>query len=194
MANPQVQDRLLTAEEFYELPEPEEGGKVELIEGRVVHEMPVSSEHGWVAAVLTRLLGNFVVEHALGKLLIEAGFVLRRQPDVVLAPDLSFVSRETISQRTLPRDGFVPYRPDLAIEIVSPSNADIDIARKVEEYQRAGVPFVWIVRPKLRTVTIHVPDRTSRTLLPGSALSSQDAGFSRSGFALPLDSLFSDDD
>jgi len=193
MANPRLEERLLTAEEFYQLPEPEEGGKLELIDGRVMHEMPVSSEHGAIVMLLGRILGTFVAAHKLGRLMSKTGFLLRRSPDVVLAPDVSFVSRATITERGLPREGWVPYPPDLAIEVVSPSNLDVDVAYKVEQYLNADVTRVWVVRPRTKTVTVHLPDHTARTLLPGNSLTSQDAGFKQPGFELPLDELFAED-
>jgi Uma2 family endonuclease len=194
MANPLVSERLMTAEEFYLLPEPEEGGKLELIDGRVVYEMPANGQHGSLAGFLTAELLLFTRRHKLGRVVPEVGFILKRSPDSVRAPDVAFVSREAMGGANLPAEGWVPYPPTLAIEVISPSNLDKDVSLKVEQDLEAGVERVWVVRPSTRTVTVHRPDHTSRTLLPGSALVSEDAGFAVAGFELPLDVLFAEDE
>ncbi len=193
MANPPASTRVLTADEFSLLPEPEEGGKTELIDGKVVHEGPANGGHGELAGTLTTELMLFARMHSLGKVVPEVGFVLRRSPDTVLAPDVAYISQETMGGRHLPKEGWVPCAPDLAIEVISPSNLDSDIAAKIETYLGAGVRRIWVVRPRTQTVTIHLPDHTSRTLLPGGTLTSEDAGFGVSGFELSLDTLFAED-
>lgn len=194
MATAQVSTRPLTAEQFYELPEPEEGGKMELIDGRVAIEMPVNAEHGTLTGYLTEQLGAFVRRHRLGKLMPEVGFVLSRNPDNVRAPDLAFVAAEAIAARGLPKEGWIPYGPTTAVEVVSPSNLDADMALKVEQYLAAGVNRIWVVRPKTRTVTVHFPDHTARTFLPGSELASDEAGFAVAGLSLSVSDLFDDFD
>lgn len=192
MANPQVAKRPLTADEFSLLPEPEEGGKTELIDGKVVHEMPVNAEHGSLTLFLSGILSAFIRAHKLGKLMTEVGFILSRSPDTVRAPDLAFVSAGQVARQGLPAEGWVPYAPALAIEVVSPSNLDVDVALKVEQYLNAGVERVWIVRPRTRTVTVHLPDHTARTFLAGSQLGSEEAGFATMGFMLDVNELFAD--
>ena len=192
MASPQIAQRLLTAEEFYDLDEPEEGGKMELIDGEVKIDMPVAHEHGELASLLIELLGPFVRSRKLGKLSAEVGFVLRRNPDRVRAPDIAFVSTDDTPPGGIPKHGAVPFPPTLAIEIVSPNDLDSKIAEKVGHYLEAGVKFVWVVRPKTQAVTVHRPDRTARTLIVGETLTSDDAGFAVPGFALPVGAIFAE--
>ena len=180
----------MTAEEFYLLPEPEEGGKLELIDGLLAYEAAASGQHGTIAGNLIGEISPFIRRHRLGRLVPGVGFILSRSPDTVRAPDVAFVSREAMGGPDLPEEGWVPYPPSLAIEVVSPSNLDKDVALKVEQYLQAGVPRVWVVRPTTRTVTVHLPDHSSRTLLPGSELTSEDAGFSVAGFELPVATIF----
>ena len=192
MAAPQLSDRLLTAEEFFELPDPPEGGKMELICGKVVRRMPVSGEHAELTIFLIEQLGPFVRRTKIGKMLNEAGHLLGRDPDMVRAPDISFVANNRLPPAGLPKNGFVPIVPTLAIEVVSPNDLDSEIAAKVEDYLAAGVERVWVVLPKQRTVTIHYPDGTARRVGAGGALTSDDAGFAVAGFELRLDELFAD--
>lgn len=192
MAAPQLSDRLLTAEEFFELPDPPEGGKMELICGKVVRHMPVSRQHAQTTVFLIEQLGPFVRKAKIGMLLTEAGHLMRRNPDVVLAPDISFVANDRIPAGGLPNDGFIPVVPTLAVEVVSPNDLDSETAAKVEDYLAAGVERVWVVRPKQRTVTVYYAGGSSHVVGAGGAVTSDDAGFAVAGFELRLDELFAD--
>jgi Uma2 family endonuclease len=84
-------------------------------------------------------------------------------------------------------EGYFPGAPDLAVEIASPGDLDQEVQEKVAAYLRAGSRLVWIVRPRLRTVTIHYPDGTARTLSVEGTLSGEAV---LPDFALPLRELF----
>lgn len=190
MAMPQVTERLLTAEEFFLLPDPDHGGKTELVCGRVVTQMPVSGKHAKRAGLIIRRLGNFIEAHELGEIGPEAGFLIKRAPDSVRAPDVAFFANEVLGESGLPEQGFVPFAPTLAVEIVSPGDLDREVSAKVDDYLRAGVQRIWIVRPPLRNVTVYHADGTARVLDDGATLTSDDAGFTTEGFELPIASLF----
>ena len=192
MAAPQLSDRLLTAEEFFELPDSPEGGKMELICGEVVRHMPVSRQHARATVRLIARLEPFVLSNAIGEVLTEAGHLMRRNPDVVLAPDISFVANDRIPAGGLPNDGFIPVVPTLAVEVVSPGDLDSEISAKVDDYLAAGVERIWIVRPKRSTVTVYHAGGSSHVVGAGGALTSDDAGFAVAGFELELDELFVD--
>lgn len=113
MASPKLSERPLTAEEFFALPDPAGGGKMELVAGEVVTYMPVSGKHGTRASYIARKLGNYADEHSLGEVPVEAGFLLQRSPDTVLAPDVSFFVRSPLHPGGVPEEGFVPYPPNL---------------------------------------------------------------------------------
>lgn len=191
MAAPPLSDRLLTAEEFFELPDPPEGGKMELLCGKVVRHMPVSRRHARTTVRLIARLEPFVLTKGIGEVLTEAGHLMRRDPDVVLAPDVSFVAADRFPPAGLPDDGFIPVVPTLAIEVVSPGDSETEVAAKVSDYLAAGVGRVWIVRPKRATVTVFSGGPESRTI-SGGVLTSEDAGFAVPGFELRLDELFAD--
>jgi Uma2 family endonuclease len=67
-------------------------------------------------------------------------------------PDVSFVSQERLPGN--PRT-YLMLAPDLAVEVISPSDKDYDIDDKVDEYQRAGVRLIWIIHPANRTVDVY---------------------------------------
>lgn len=187
----EARTHLLTAEEFYQLPDPIEGGKMELVRGEVVTYMPVGGQHAEIALTIGQALRTFAKEHQLGSAGVEPGFILRRNPDVVRAPDAAFITKEQLPGGRMPK-GFIQGRPALAVEVISPKELDAEVADKIADYLAAGTERIWIVRPQQKTVTVIHPDRSSQTLEPGQSLTSDDAGFSVEGFSLPLDELFAE--
>src|SRR5438105_11513064 len=113
-----VAQHLLTAEEFWRLPE--NGKPRELVRGEVIETMPPGGRHSTIAGELMRLLGNWVVETAGGYAGVEGGFVLARNPDILRAPDIYYVRADRIPSDGVP-EAFWTIVPDLAIEVISPS-------------------------------------------------------------------------
>jgi Uma2 family endonuclease len=113
-------------------------------------------------------------------------FVLMRDPDVVLMPDVSFVRADRLPPHEA-REGVMPLAPDLAVEILSPSNRARELAQKVELYQRAGVRLVWMVQPRRRAVTVYPLGAEQRTLDETGTL---DGGDVLPGFQMSVADLF----
>ena len=110
----------MTAEQLLELPD--DGHRHELIRGELQTMAPAGGQHGQVAFAIGRLVGNHVYENKLGRCYAaETGFVLRRDPDTVRAPDLAFVASAGLSSRAQQRvpgrgagprgGGGLPIRP-----------------------------------------------------------------------------------
>jgi len=81
--------------------------------------------------------------------------------------------------------------PDIAVEVLSPSNTLPELRRKAEVYLRHGTTLVWLVNPDEKTVEIWRMDdkkTTSETVGQGGALDGQPV---LPGFRLELDTLFS---
>ena len=184
-------ERLITVEEFYRLPDPPHGGKMELVRGRVVTHMPVSGGHGLRAVNITVPIADFVRRNKLGSLLVEAGFLLATGPDVVRAPDISFVSTEMLPPGGIPDEGWVPCIPSLAIEIISPSESYDDIQDKLDDYREAGVPRVWLVRARRQSVTVYTDGTLVQVFRSGDFLASSEAGFAVVGFSFAVDDMVS---
>lgn len=183
-------ETLLSAEEFWELPEPPHGGRMELLQGRVIEEMPVGRMHARLASRLVKALSIFVDDHRLGEVHVELGHRLAVDPDTVRAPDVSFMPAGRLP--TSSGERFVDGAPDLAFEIMSPEDRESDVARKVEEYFDAGAQRVWIVRPRNRNITVHRPGGDAHTFGRDDVLDSSDAGLGETGFRLDLPSLFAE--
>lgn len=175
---------LLTVEEFEALPEEE--GKVELSRGRLVREPPVGASHGWVAVNLAVPIREHVRRHGLGAVFVEVGYVLSREPATVRGPDLSFLAADRLPPEGMP-PGFWRLAPDLAVEIVSPSNTLPELQEKVLQYLEAGTRLVWIVDPTTRTA-IEYRSRDDIRLLTGAE--ELDGGDVLPGFRVTLREIF----
>lgn len=158
-------DRPRTVEDLYVMPD--DDTKYELQVGLLVAEPPPGFRHGRVAMNLGLMLGNHVRRHQLGVVLADTGFVLARNPDTVRCPDLSFVSSQQVEGIRDPIKAF-EGPPDLAVEVLSPSNTPGAVHAKVADYLAAGTRLVWVVDPEQETVTVY------RSLLSPRRLSGED--------------------
>lgn len=144
--------RHLTIAEYADLQEPDDV-RSELVGGVLVREPRPGFGHGQVISALDHALHGFVKEHALGVVLVDVGVVLSRDPPTVRGPDLLFLAADRIPE---PRpEGFLEIAPDLAVEVVSPSNRAGEIQEKVTEYLDGGVRMVWVLDPASRTGTVY---------------------------------------
>jgi Uma2 family endonuclease len=150
----------MTTEEMLALPE--NGMDRELINGEI-REYPMAKRNQWHATTevkISQVLANWLDQHPeLGGKIVggEAGFRLRRNPDTTVGIDVAYVSAEVV--RNTPREAaFFEGPPVLAVEILSPSDRQEEIAEKVRAYLESGVPLVWLADTEFRTVLVHRPD------------------------------------
>ncbi|MCY4030217.1 MAG: Uma2 family endonuclease [Acidobacteria bacterium] len=141
-----------TAEELFE--RPDDGYRYELVEGSLVRMTPTGAEHGVVTARVAYVLQEYALRHGGVCCGAETGFVLRRAPDVVRAPDAAFVAAERIPETGIPRS-YWPFAPDLAVEVPSPSDRAADVQAKIVDYFAAGTRLVWVVEPATRSVRVY---------------------------------------
>jgi Uma2 family endonuclease len=146
--------QLMTADEL--LAKPDDGFVYELIKGELVKvSPPPGHEHGLVTMNIAGPLYNYVRKNNLGNVYAaETGFLLEQNPDSVRAADVSFVRRERIESAGFIK-GYWKGAPDLAVEVISPSDTVGRIEGKVEQWLEKGVRLLWIVSPKMRTVTVY---------------------------------------
>jgi Uma2 family endonuclease len=157
----------------------------------VVCMSPVGLEHGEIAGTLWGLLSSFVKPNKLGSVSVETGFKLAEDPDIVRAPDVSFVVSER-RPKGPGRRGFVEGAPDLAVEVMSPDDREKDLLAKAGEYLDAGAARVWLVRPATRSVTVFRAGGEVTTCREAETLTSADAGFAAEGFRLPVAAIFAE--
>lgn len=145
--------RPVTAEELLAMPD--DGFRYELVRGELIRMAPTGDEHGDITMELAALLHRYVKANKLGKVYAaETGFKLESNPDTVRAPGIAFVRMERV-QATGRLPGFRFGAPDLAVEVLSPSDRIKRVQEKVGNWLEAGAYMVWVVSPKLRTVTTY---------------------------------------
>ena len=128
--------QLMTAEELLDIPD--DGFRYELVRGELVRMAPTKNYHGEIAAYVTGSLVPHVRRNSLGKVYTaEAGFTLASDPAHVRVPDIGFVRLQNIERIGRP-DSLWPEPPDLAIEVISPSDRYSDVEEKVFDYLEAG--------------------------------------------------------
>lgn len=132
---------------------------LELVDGQVV-EVPVSSATAHTSSRVLFKGTEYTDPRQLGVWFSADGGIrcFPDDPDRVRKPDAFFVRRERLPSNiwTTP---FVEVAPDLAVEVVSPSDLATEVRGKVQEYLDAGVPVVWVIFPDTRTAWIHRVDR-----------------------------------
>jgi Uma2 family endonuclease len=147
MPNPPI----TTAEALLSLHEP---GRHELVRGELRRMSPAGHWHGGVAARVAMFVTSHVYDQRLGLTYgAETGFVLARNPDTVLAPDVAFVRRALVPREFTP--GFFPGAPDFAVEVVSPSDTLTAAREKALCWLEHGAAMVWVVDPKALRVTVY---------------------------------------
>ena len=129
-------------------------------------------------------IATFLELHArstnLGRVLAaETGFLLRRDPDTVRAPDAAFVSSDRLRGEETP-DGFPELAPDLVVEVVSPSDTDHQVHEKVNDWLRAGVRMAWVIYPANRSANVFRSPEDFSTLTEDDFLDGEEVvpGFS----------------
>ncbi|MGI8477298.1 MAG: Uma2 family endonuclease [Thermomicrobiales bacterium] len=176
--------KLITVEEIESLID--QGDSWELLAGELIETTPPQWTRGVIALRFGHRLSLFLDKLPIGVASTDSGFVVSRNPDSVLAPDISFVRNDRAPLLT---DGnvFPELAPDLVVEIVSSGDRAPELHAKVDVYLRAGVRMVVVVWPKLAQVSLHRPDGTAVTL-KGDHLF--DTGDVLPGFSFPISELF----
>jgi Uma2 family endonuclease len=146
----------------------------ELVGGQLV-ERKMGFESSWVAGQLLALLSRFSQEHGIGWAVpADSGYqCFPHDPGLVRKPDVSVVRFGRFPGGVLPK-GWAKIPPDLAVEVVSPNDTTYEIEEKVEDYQKAGVPLVWVINPNSRKVRVHRIDGSIRDLREDDELSGED--------------------
>ncbi len=174
---------ITTAEQLFEAPDL---GQCELVRGELIMVAPPGYAHGSIEARIARALANFVEANGLGDVLAgEPGFVIARDPDTVRAPDVAFVRAERVP--TGEKSRFFDGAPDLAVEVLSPSDRASEVNAKVRDWLDAGCRMVWVVDPATKTVSVYRSRTQIEVLTASDTLGGGDV---LPGFSLPVASIF----
>ena len=175
----------VTAEELLHLPD--DGFHYELVRGELIKMAPAGSEHGKLAMEFGWRLAQYVRTHQLGNVYAaETGFHLASNPDTVRAPDAAFVSQSRVEEAGVVT-GYWPGAPDLAVEVISPSDTYSQVQDKALHWLNAGTRMVVVVDPGQQTVTVYRSLTDIVLLTTGDELDGKDVV---PGWVLPVDELF----
>ena len=177
--------RLVTAEELLEMPD--DGFRYELIGGELRKLAPAGHLHGEYAMLIGGSLMMHIRANGLGKVYAaETGFKLGSDPDHVRAPDAAFVRRErATAARETP--GFFPGPPDVAVEVISPTDLYTEVEEKVAGWLDAGTLAVIVVDPRRRTVKVHRSPADAIALTEADTLAVEDIV---PGWRMPIRDIF----
>lgn len=172
----------MTADELSNLPD--SPFRHELVKGELL-TMPLPfKEHGAVSINLAVALAQYVKANKLGVVYAESGFKLESDPDTVLGPDVAFVRRERIGISKKYGEG----APDLAVEVISPTDRPKRIKWKTEQWLQHGARSVWNVNPQTSTVSVYRDNGEVRHFSGSDILTDNDL---LPGFQISLTEIFS---
>jgi len=163
---------LLTAEQFAERPDP--GHPEELVRGRVVPMPMPRPRHGEICNKVGRILGNWVEQFDLGRVLSnDTGVITERGPDTVRGADIAFYGFVRVPKGPLP-DRYLDVPPDLIVEVLSPGDRWPRVLAKVAEYLDAGTPVVLLLDDQRRVAHLYRADGATLLLAATDELSIPD--------------------
>lgn len=164
---------------------PADSYRYELWEGRLVRRKASKPRHGIVAGRIVTHLGAYLLQHHIGDIHVaDAGF--RAGPgESLYCPDAAYVSNERMALASL--DEFVPFAPDIAVEVRSPDNTHRQLERKARHYVAHGAQYVWVFYPRTKSVRVHRPDVATETLHADDHLLAEDL---LPGFTVRVGDLF----
>ena len=177
---------IFTAEELALLPTTSR--RLELVKGEVYETPAAGARHGDVAAEIGAQLRTYVRANRLGRVFAaETGFLLRRDPDTIRAPDAAFVTQDRLPEEGLPT-GYFEGAPDLAVEVLSPDDRPRDVRQKANDWLQAGSRLVWVIDPGTRSVTVYSSPEAFQELTEDDSLEGEHV---IPGFACSIRGLFS---
>jgi Uma2 family endonuclease len=173
-----------TAKDVVEI-EQREKRLFELVDGVLVEKI-MGYHEAWIASVLIYALQHHVLAHDLGVVTGPDGMI-RFPGNLVRMPDVAFASWGCFPGGEIPDEAAPEIVPDLAVEVLSEGNTPGEMSRKLREYFAAGVPLVWFVDPKSKSVTVYTSASRSKTIAQDGTL---DGGKVLPGFSIPVAKLF----
>ena len=148
--------RLMTADDLLAMPD--DGMRRELVNGELTELTPPPEfTHGETQLNAGAILRQFVRPRGLGRVTTDAGYRISADPDTVRSPDAAFVSARRLRGVGRPR-GYLPFAPDIAVEVVSPSATRAETHERALMWLDAGSALVWMLFPESRSVTVYRPD------------------------------------
>ena len=149
-----------TYEDYLKLPN--DGNRYEIIEGVLYVANAPSADHQFTVTETSRQIGNFVMQHKLGRVLVAPFEVHLSERSRPVQPDILFVTGARWPQGHVQ---FFAGAPDLVVEVISPSSVRTDRVVKFTAYEAAGIPEYWIANPHTRTLEVYTLSNAEYALL-----------------------------
>jgi len=160
MSTAQQRPPSVTADELFAMSSNE---RYELVRGVLTVRERAGGRHGHIGAGIVARLWLHVRQHDLGFVFTSAtGFHVARDPDTVRCPDVGFVRKARLPFGV--PQGYLPFGPELAIEILSPSNRSGEMKERLEDLFGAGTAVAWVIDPAKRRAMVRRADGTARLL------------------------------
>jgi Uma2 family endonuclease len=180
-----AEEKVWTDAEFMALSR--DGHRYEIVNGELIDMGNSGAKHGYVCSVLMILLGGYVHIQKLGAM-FDSSTAFKMKSGNKRSPDLSFMAKERLQGLDELPDGFLEGAPDLAVEILSPSNTVEEIHNKLVEYFDNGSRLVWVINPKEKYVLVYRSSQEPDRLL--KSIDSLDGEEIVPGFSLAIADLF----
>jgi Uma2 family endonuclease len=160
------------------------GRDFERIAGEIVEKMVSNPRSSRLGARVCARLTVFVEERGLGVVTGAVGGYWVGDDQYI--PDSAYIAKAR--QAVQPADAYNPLPPDLAVEVLSPSNKPDEMRLKLATYMAAGV-LLWVIDPAQERVEVYHSGRLPRTLGLDAVLDGEDI---LPGFTLAVSSIFAD--
>ena len=148
-----IQQQLYTVDDVWELAhQPDNVNHYELIEGELFEMPPPGYAHGRLAVLIAHYILSFTQVQELGEVTVETGYHPPDSRHTLLSPDVAFLSKAKAPHPFWGK--YIPVMPDLAIEILSPTDTLRKARRKAALYLQHGTQLVWIVLPAEKGVDV----------------------------------------
>lgn len=179
-----IQTRKISVEEFWAMPD-DPGHRYELVDGELV-DMDGAPRHGRLTGHIYSLMDSHI---AVARLPFDVGVSTGFQMDVFTLrfPGVHVTSWERMAAYDEEAGGWPKFAPEVAVEVVSPSNIHVALALKAREYFHNGALAMWIVNPETRTVTIRRPGAEDNIFASGEIV---DGGPEIPGFSCAVAEVF----
>jgi Uma2 family endonuclease len=141
--------KLLSYEEMLDMPQTTDLIE-EVIDGEIRTMPPNKEVHADAIDNLAELFGAKLDRKTVRVRVSNFGLVIRTNPVTCRVPDLAVFVRANM----VVKDGYVHSPPELVVEVLSPGNTRRDQVRLMRDYESLGVPEVWLLSPKPRTLEV----------------------------------------
>ena len=179
--------QLITADELLVMPD--DGFRDELIKGELIRKPLRGHINGRVAVNVAAPLYQHVTANNLGIVYAAGtGFLIHQNPDTVRAPDAAFVQQQRV-ENVGEIQGYWIGAPDLVVEVVTPTDSVGYVEDKIAEWIEAGSRLVWVVSPKMHTVTVY---RSLSDIVVLTEKDTLDGGDVVPGFQISIAEIFAE--